>query len=221
MFRCCCCRHYTEGGRLLQVYIHYSLGHSKAQQLPGLHPRKPLNRINKTVIKFRCNSLTSDCPEKFILILQRCICNQFSCSEGRQDALWSCRYCRARRERRHNYPQLLKPSLSANSSSFHCHRDNKRVSQHTLLWNTSLTFSPFQTFSVTLCHSWLLTAHPQLHVPASSSTSFAPQNSHQKNTREEIRGTERAPGTARRERPRLAGKRWHRGRQRCTCLKCH
>lgn len=173
-----------KGGRealASTTYTQYSSGHSKAQPLPGLHPRKPLNCINKSVLKFQGNSLTLDCTEKFIFILQRYICNQFSCREGRQDALWSCRYCRAQRETTHNCPQLLKSSWSTNSSSFHCPRDNKRVSQYTLLRNTFLTFSPFQTFSVTLCHSWLLTADPQLHLPASSSTSFAAQNSHQKN----------------------------------------
>lgn len=145
-----------------------------------LHPRKPLHCINKSVIKFRCNSPTSGHPEKFTLILQRYICNQFSCSKGRQAALWSCKNCRAQRERRHKCPQLLKSSQSTKSSSFCCHRDNKKASQHTLLWNTFFTFSPFQTFSVTLCHSWLLMADDQLHLLASSSTSFAPQNNHQK-----------------------------------------
>lgn len=170
----CCCRHHTDGGSealAITIYIQYSLGHSKAQPPPGLHPRKPLHCTNKSVIKFRCNSLTSDCPEQFIFTLQRYTCNQFSCSERRQDALSSCGYYRAQRERRHNRPQLLKSSWSTNSSTFHCPGDNTRVSQHTLLWNTFLTFSPFQTFSVTLCHSWLHTADPQLHLPASSSTS--------------------------------------------------
>lgn len=117
------------------IYI-YSLGHSAAQPLAGLHSRKLLNSISKSVTKNRCNSLTSDCPGKFILTLQRYICNQVSCREGKQDALWSCRYCGAQRMRRHNCPQLLKSSWSTNSSSFHCHVDNKRVSQHTLLRNT-------------------------------------------------------------------------------------
>lgn len=135
----------TEGG-CRKHYIHYSLGHSTAQPLPGLHPGKPLNSIKKkTVIKIRCNSLTSDCPEKFILMLQSYICNQVSCSEGKQDALRSCRNCRAQRDRRHKCPQLLKSSRSTNSSSFHCHVD-KSFSAHTTaeyIFSPSLPFKLF------------------------------------------------------------------------------
>ena len=50
-------------------YVRYSLDHTKGQPLPGLHPSRPLNWVNKTVTEFRCNSLSPDLKEKFIVRL--------------------------------------------------------------------------------------------------------------------------------------------------------
>lgn len=133
-----------------------------------LHPRKPLHCINKPVIKFRWNSPTSERPEKFILILQRDICNQLSCSKLHFGPAGI-----AGHKRRGDTIVLsfLNPHGARTPPVLLSQGQQKSFSAHTTM--EFLTFSLFQTFSVTLCRSWLLIADAQLHLPASSSTSFA------------------------------------------------
>lgn len=127
-----CCKH----------YIHYSLDHTKGEPLPGLHPRKPLNCINKSVTEFSCNSLNSDLKKKFILRLHGYLRKRFGCSERGRDALWSRKQRGACREGRRNCLQLLKSSWGTNSFTV-----------FTVMWTTPNSFSAYSTADDIFSHS--------------------------------------------------------------------
>lgn len=114
--------------------------------MPGLHPRKPLNCVNKPVTEFRCNSLNSDLKEKFLLRLHRYLPKLLGCSKGGRDALWSCEQHGAGREGRCNCPQLLKSSWDTNSFAVFTVVDNTSSSAYTTVDDVFSPSLPFKLF---------------------------------------------------------------------------
>lgn len=119
MFRCCYCRHYTEGGRLLQALYTLLMRSHHRSDVTWPAPQGALKLCKQASDRIQINSLSSDLKETFTLRLHRYLCKRFGCSEGGRDTHWSRRGDAIARG-------FLNPHRTPLHRSFHYHMDNTK-----------------------------------------------------------------------------------------------